>query len=90
MHWVLTTNEQTSFQVEKEQIWMHKLEMELPQVEMGIHHLKMHFQVVRYQMSHCYLCSESKTNMKKLYFEYFTAYYFPTLNKKGRHCTKYG
>ena len=33
-------------------------------------------------MSHYYLCSKSKTIMKKSYFEHFTADYFPTLNKK--------
>ena len=33
-------------------------------------------------MSHYYLCSKSKTIMKKSYFEYFIADYFPTLNKK--------
>ena len=33
-------------------------------------------------MSHCYLSSKSKNNMKKRYFEYFIADYFPTLNKK--------
>ena len=33
-------------------------------------------------MSHYYLCSKSKANMKKSYFEYFLADLFPTLNKK--------
>ena len=33
-------------------------------------------------MSHYYLCSMSKTIMKKSYFVYFIADYFPTLNKK--------
>ena len=33
-------------------------------------------------MSHYYLCSKSKTIMKKAYFELFIADYFPTLNKK--------
>ena len=33
-------------------------------------------------MSHYYLCSKSKTIMKKSYFEHFIADYFPTLNKK--------
>ena len=59
-----------------------KLDMELVQVDMGIYHLKMHFKLVRQQISHCYLCSWSKTNMKKGYFEYFIADYFPALNKK--------
>ena len=49
---------------------------------MGIYHLKMHSKVVRYQMSHCYLCFKFKTNLKKLYVECFMAVYFPTLNKK--------
>ena len=49
---------------------------------MGIYNLKMHLKVVRYQMSHFYLCSKSKTIMKKSYFVYFIADYFPTLNKK--------
>ena len=39
----------------------------------------MQVQVVRYQMFHCYLCSRSKTNMKKWYFEYFIADYFLSL-----------
>ena len=56
--------------------------MELLLVDLGIYHLKMHFKVVRYQMSHCYLCSKSKTNMKKWYFECFIPDYFPALNKK--------
>ena len=56
--------------------------MELLQVEIGIYHLKMHLKVVRYQMSHYYLCSKSKTTMKKSYIEYFIADNFPTLNKK--------
>ena len=56
--------------------------MELLQVEIDIGQLKMHLKVVRYQMSHYYLCSKSKTIMKKSYFEYFIADYFPTLNKK--------
>ena len=38
--------------------------MELLQVDVGNYHLKMHFQVVRNQMSHCYLCSNSKNQMK--------------------------
>ena len=33
-------------------------------------------------MSHHYLCSKSKTIMKKSHFVYFKADYFPTLNKK--------
>ena len=33
-------------------------------------------------MSHSYLCSKSKTIMKKSHFVYFKADYFPTLNKK--------
>ena len=45
-------------------------------------HFKMHLKVVRYQMSHYYLCSKSKTIMKKSYCEFFIADYFPTLNKK--------
>ena len=57
--------------------------MELLQVEIDIYYLKMHLKVVRYQMSHYYLCSKSKTIMKKSYFEYFIADYFPTLNKKA-------
>ena len=56
--------------------------MELLQVDMGIYHLKIHFKVVRIQMSHCYLCSKTKTNMKKWDFGYFIADYFPALNKK--------
>ena len=43
----------------------------LLQVEIGIYHLKMHLKVVRYQMSHYYLCSKSKTIMKKSYCEFF-------------------
>ena len=42
-----------------------KLEIELLQVEIGIYLLKMHFKVVRHQMSHCYLSSKSKNNMRK-------------------------
>ena len=44
--------------------------------------LKMYFKLVWYQMSHCYLCSKSKTNMKKWYFGDFRAIYFLALNKK--------
>ena len=33
-------------------------------------------------MSHYYLCSKTKTNMKKWYFGDFRAIYFPALNKK--------
>ena len=33
-------------------------------------------------MSQCYLSSESKTSMKKLYFEVFIANHFYTFNKK--------
>ena len=33
-------------------------------------------------MSQCYLGSESKTSMTKLYFEVFIANYFYTFNKK--------
>ena len=33
-------------------------------------------------MSQCYLGSEPKTSMKKLYFEVFIANYFYTFNKK--------
>ena len=58
------------------------MEMDLLQVHMGIYHLKIHFKVVRHQMSHCYLSSKSKNNTRKWYFEYFIADYFPTLNKK--------
>ena len=56
--------------------------MELLQVEMEIYHLKMRFEVARDQMSHFYFSSKSKNNMRKWYFEYFIADYFPTLNKK--------
>ena len=59
-----------------------QIEMKLLQVEMEIYHLKMHFKVVRHQMSHCYLPSKFKNNTRKQYFEYFIADYFPTLNKK--------
>ena len=55
--------------------------MELLQVDMGIYHFKMHFKLVSYQMSYCYLGSESKTNMIKLYFEFFIANYFKPFNK---------
>ena len=53
-----------------------KLEMELLEVDMGIYHFKMQLKLVRYQMSHCYTGSKSKTIMKKLYFEDFIADYF--------------
>ena len=68
----------------KTEFWLifYKLPMELLQVDMGNYHLKIHFHVVRYQMSHCYLCCKSKTNMKKWYIEYFIADNFPALNKK--------
>ena len=33
-------------------------------------------------MSHCYLCFKSQNNMKRWYFDYSIADYFPTLNKK--------
>ena len=56
--------------------------MELVQVDMGIYHLKMHFKLVSNQMSQCYLGSESKTSMIKLFFEVFIANYFYTFNKK--------
>ena len=56
--------------------------MKLLQVDMDIYHLKIHFKVVRYQMSLSYLCSKSKTNMKNSYFEYVITDYFPALNKK--------
>ena len=56
--------------------------MELLQVDMGIYYSKMHFKVVRYQMSHCYLYFNYKNNIKKWYLEYFIVDYFPTLNKK--------
>ena len=59
--------------------------MELLQVDMGIYHLKIHFKVVRIQMSHCYLCSKTKTNMKKWDFGYFIADYFPALNKQAEN-----
>ena len=59
-----------------------QIQMKLLQVEMEIYHLKMHFKVVRHQMSHYYLSSKSKINTRKRYFEYFIADYFPTLNKK--------
>ena len=61
--------------------------MELLQVEMEIYHLKMHFKVVKHQMSQCYLSSKSKNNRRKGYFEYFIADYFPTLNKKDPVCS---
>ena len=60
--------------------------MELLQVDMGIYHFKMHFKLVSYQMSYCYLGSESKTNMIKLYFEFFIANYFKLFNKKRPCC----
>ena len=60
--------------------------MELLQVDMGIYHFKMHFKLVSYQMSYCYLGSESKTNMIKLYFEFFIANYFKPFNKKRPCC----
>ena len=59
-----------------------KLEMELVQFDMGNYQLKFHFKLVSFQMSQCYLSSKSKTSMKKWYFEYFIADYFPALNKK--------
>ena len=40
------------------------------------------FKMVRYQMSHCYFCSKSKTNINKWYLEDFRANNFPALNKK--------
>ena len=61
------------------QLIIYKLAMELLQVHMGNYHLKIHFHVVKYQMSHYYLCSKSKTYMKKWYFEYFIAVYFLSL-----------
>jgi len=59
-----------------------QIEMKLLQVEMEIYHLKMHFKVVRHQMSHCYLSSKSKNNMRKWYFESFIADNFWSFNKK--------
>ena len=56
--------------------------MELLQVEMGIYSLEMCYKMVRYQMSHCYVSSKSKTNIKKWYLEDFRANNFPALNKK--------
>ena len=56
--------------------------MELLQVEIDIYYLKMHLKVIRYQMSHCYLCFKSKPIMKKSFFELFIVDYIPTLNKK--------
>ena len=50
--------------------------MELLDVDMDILSLKTQFELVWYKMSHCYLGSKSKTNMKKLYFEVFIANYF--------------
>ena len=41
-----------------------KLEMELLQVDMVNYHLKNHFQLLRNQMSHCYLCSKCKNYIK--------------------------
>ena len=66
---------------QKTAVWLIfcKLEMELLKVDMGIYHLKMHFKVVRYQMSHYYLHSKSKTEIKKWYFDYFIADYFLSL-----------
>ena len=61
------------------QLIIYKLAMELLQVHMGNYHFKIHFHVVKYQMSHYYLCSKSKTYMKKWYFEYFIAVYFLSL-----------
>ena len=59
-----------------------QIQMKLLQVEMEIYHLKMHFKVVRHQMSHCYLPSKFKNNTRKWYFEYFIADYSQALNKK--------
>ena len=59
-----------------------EIEMKLLQAEMEIYYLKIHFKVVRHQMSQSYLSSTSKNNTRKRYFEYFIADYFPTLNKK--------
>ena len=42
----------------------------------------MWFKLVRYQIPHCYLCSKSKTNMKKWYFEHVTANSYLSFNKK--------
>ena len=56
--------------------------MEFLQVEMGIYFLERCFKMVRYQMSHCYVCSKSKTNIKKWYLDDFRANNFPALNKK--------
>ena len=63
-----------------------EIEMELFQVEMEIYHLKMHFKMVRHQMSHCYLSSKSKNNMRKWYFESFIADNFWSFNKKDPVC----
>ena len=57
--------------------------MELLDVDMDILSPKTQFELVRYKMSHCYLGSKSKTNMKKLYFEDFIANYFSPFNKKN-------
>ena len=67
-------------------LFFYKLVIELLQVDMGIYHFKMHFKLVSYQMSYCYLGSESKTNMIKLYFEFFIANYFKPFNKKRPCC----
>ena len=53
-----------------------KIEIDLLEVDIDICHLIMQFKLVKYQMSHCYLCSKSKANMKKLYLEDFIADYF--------------
>ena len=59
-----------------------KLELELLQVDMDIYHIERWFELVRYQMPHCYLGSKAKTNTKKWYFELFIANSYLSFNKK--------
>ena len=59
-----------------------KLGLEHLQVHMGNYHIKICFRLVRYQIPQCYLFSKSKTNMKKWYFDHFTANSYLSFNKK--------
>ena len=59
-----------------------KLGLEHLQVHMGNYHIKICFRLVRYQIPQCYLFSKSKTNMKKWYFDHFTANSYLSSNKK--------
>ena len=65
-----------------------KLELELLLVAMGIYHIERWFNLVRYQVPHCYLCLKSRTNMEKLYFEQFIANCYLSFNKK-RPCRSF-